>query len=147
VRRLDPEFSSLAVLKGYSSRLLKHAFMPELGVANIAKTYRLVSAAREVANETPITLRRLMGRLERGEPLFDIRHQSGGSLERHLLHASNRLAFALIVASVVVGSAILISADAGPHWRELPVLGVAGFLIAGVLGIAWAVLALRSGKL
>ena len=88
-----------------------------------------------------------MGRLERGEPLFDVRHQSGGSIERHLLHASNRLAFALIVAATVVGSAILIAADAGPHWQELPVLGVAGFVVAGVLGVAWAALALKSGKL
>lgn len=147
VRRLDPQFSSLAAFKAYSSSLLKHAFMPELGVAGIARGYRFLSAAREVAGETPITLRRLMGRLERGEPLFDIRHQSGGTIERHLLHASNRLAFALIVASIVIGSAILVSADAGPHWQELPVLGIAGFVIAGLLGVTWAILALRSGKL
>jgi ubiquinone biosynthesis protein len=147
VRRLDPEFSSLAAFKAYSGRLLKHAFMPELGVAGIAQAYRLMSAARDVAGETPITLRRLMGRLERGEPLFEIRHQSGGSIERHLLHASNRLAFALIVAAIVIGSAILLGVHAGPHWEGLPLLGIAGFVIAGVLGIAWALLALKSGKL
>ena len=147
VRRLDPEYSSLGAFQGYSGRLLKHAFVPDLGVAQIAQAYRLVSSAREVAGEAPITLRRLMGRLERGEPLFDVRHQSGGSIERHLLHASNRLAFALIVASIVIGSALLLAAHAGPHWEELPVLGIAGFLVAGVLGVAWAVLALKSGKL
>jgi ubiquinone biosynthesis protein len=106
-----------------------------------------MSAVRDVAGEAPVTLRRLMGRLERGEPLFDIRHQSGGSLERHLLHASNRLAFALIVASIVVGSSLLLSAHAGPHWEGLPLLGIVGFLIAAVLGLVWAVLALKSGKL
>ena len=94
-----------------------------------------------------MALRRLMGRLERGEPLFDIRHQSGGSLERHLLHASNRLAFALIVASIVVGSAIVMSAGAGPQVGEYSVLGLLGFSGAGVLGLAWAVIALKSGKL
>jgi ubiquinone biosynthesis protein len=147
VRKLDPQFSSLAAFQAYSGRLLKHAFLPEMGVGRIAQAYRMASTLREVAGEAPITLRRLMGRLERGEPLFDIRHQSGGSLERHLLHASNRLAFALIVASIVIGSAILLSAHAGPHWGELPLLGIAGFAIAGALGIAWSVLALRSGKL
>jgi ubiquinone biosynthesis protein len=147
VRRLDPHFSSLDAFRAYSARLLKHAFMPQLGTAQIAQTYRLASAAREAAGELPIALHRLLGRLERGDPLFDIRHQSGGSIERHLLHASNRLAFALIVAATVVGSAILIAADAGPHWRELPLLGVIGFVVAGVLGLAWAVVALKSGKL
>jgi ubiquinone biosynthesis protein len=147
VRRLDPQFSSLAAFQAYSGRLLKHAFLPEMGAGRIAQAYRMASTVREVAGEAPLTLRRLMGRLERGEPLFDVRHQSSGSLERHLLHASNRLAFALIVASIVIGSAILLATHAGPHWEELPLLGIAGFAIAGALGIAWAVIALRSGKL
>jgi ubiquinone biosynthesis protein len=147
VRTLDSEFSSLSAFQEYSGRLLKHAFLPEMGVASLAQTYRLVSTAREVLGEAPGSLRRLMRRLERGEPLFDIRHQSGGSLERHMLHASNRLAFALIIASIVVGSALLLAGHTGPHWEELPLLGVAGFAIATALGIAWAVIALRSGKL
>jgi ubiquinone biosynthesis protein len=146
-RGLDPHFSSLAAFQAYSGRLLKHAFLPDLGVAQVAQAYRLISGTRELASEAPLTLRRLMGRLERGEPLFDIRHQSGGSLERHLLHASNRLAFALIVAAIVIGSSILLATHAGPHWEGLPLLGIAGFVVAGVLGIAWAVLALKSGKL
>ena len=147
VRKLDPEFSSLAAFQGYSGRLLRHAFLPDMGVARIAEAYRIAATAREAAADVPVTLRRLMGRLERGEPLFDIRHHSGGSLERHLLHASNRLAFALIVAAIVVGSSILLAAHAGPHWEGLPLVGVVGFVVAGVLGIAWAVLALKSGKL
>lgn len=147
VRRLDPQFSSLEAFRGYSGRLLKHALMPELGVAGIAQLYRASSALKESAADAPIALRRLLGRLERGEPLFDIRHQTGGSLERHLLHASNRLAFALIIASIVIGSAIVMAAHAGPHVGELPLLGVAGFVVAGVLGLAWAVIALKSGRL
>lgn len=147
VRELDPQFVSLEAFKAYSPRLLKHAFMPRGGLANVAETYRAASAAARVVREAPVAVGRLLGRLERGEPLFDIRHQSGGSLEKHLLHASNRLAFALIVASIVIGSAMLLSSHAGPHWQGLPLLGLIGFAVAGVLGLAWAVLALRSGKL
>ena len=147
VRKLDPQFSSLMAFQRYSGRLLKHALLPDMTIGRMAEAYRVVSAVREVAEDAPVTLRRLMGRLERGEPLFDIRHQSGASLERHLLRASNRLAFALIIAATVMGSAILLAAHAGPHWEGLPLLGIAGFVIAGLLGIAWAIITLRSGKL
>ena len=147
VRSIDPQFSSLAAFQEYSGRLLKHALMPHPGTADLAQTYRVISASREVLGDTPIALRRLLARLEKGEALFDIRHQSSGSLERHMLHASNRLAFALIVASIVVGSALLLSSHAGPHRDGLPLLGLIGFAIAGALGIAWAIVALRSGKL
>lgn len=147
VRTLDPEFHSIDAFQAYSPRLLKHAFLPHLGSGQIAHAYRIASAIGELGGEAPIALRGLAGRLERGEPLFEIRHQSGGSFERHLLHASNRLAFALIVSSVVIGSSMLLTAHAGPHWDELPVLGVVAFIVATVLGIAWALLALRSGRL
>jgi len=64
------------------------------------------------------------------------------------LHASNRLAFAVIVASIVIGSAIVMATHAGPHVAgDVSLLGVAGFVVAGVLGLSWAVIALRSGKL
>lgn len=147
VRELDPRFDSLGAFKAFSPRLLRHAFMPRAGLGDAAELYRMASALTRVARDTPVALGRLLGRLERGEPLFDIRHQSGGSLERHLLHASNRLAFAVIIAAIVIGSAIVLATDAGPRVAGLPVLGIVGFVVAGILGVAWAVLALRSGQL
>ena len=63
------------------------------------------------------------------------------------MQASNRLAFAMIIASIVVGSALLLASHAGPHWEGLPVLGIIGFVAAAGLGFAWAVFALRSRKL
>ena len=147
VRSLDTDFSSLHAFQGYSPRLLRRAFVPHPGMPEIAELYRMKTTLGQVAREAPIAVRRVLGRLERGEPLFDVRHQSGGSVERHLLHASNRLAFALIIAAIVVGSAIVIGSHAGPHLEGVPLLGIVGFIAAGLLGIAWAVLALKSGKL
>lgn len=147
VQRLDPQFSSLAAFQAYSPRLVARALRPEAGAAQFAKLYRSLVTVRELTGEAPIALRRLAARLERGEPLFDIRHQSGRSVERHLMQASNRLAFAMIIASIVVGSALLLASHAGPHWEGLPVLGIIGFVAAAGLGLAWAVLALRSRKL
>ena len=147
VRELDPSFSSLEAFRAYGVRLLKHALLPQPELAQVAELYRLATALRHVGREAPIAVRRLLGRLERGEPLFEVRHQSGGSFERHLLHASNRLAFAVIIASIVVGSAIVIGGGAGPSLAGMPLLGIVGFVVAGALGIAWAAIALKSGKL
>jgi ubiquinone biosynthesis protein len=147
VHDIDPTFNSLEAFRAYSSRLLMKAFSPDFGLSGLAHIYRMTVAGREVLAELPVTLRRLLSRLEHGEALFDIRHHAGGSLERQLLHASNRLAFALIIASIIVGSAIVMAAHAGPHVADIPLLAIIGFTAAIVLGIAWAVIALRSGKL
>lgn len=147
VHDIDPTFNSQEAFRAYSSRLLMKAFSPDFGLSGLAHIYRMTVAGREVLAELPVTLRRLLSRLEHGEALFDIRHHAGGSLERQLLHASNRLAFALIIASIIVGSAIVMAAHAGPHVADVPLLAIIGFTAAIVLGIAWAVIALRSGKL
>lgn len=146
VHDIDPAFNSLEAFRAYSSRLLMKAFSPDFDLSGLAHIYRMTIAGREVLAELPVTLRRLLSRLEHGEALFDIRHHAG-SLERQLLHASNRLAFALIIASIIVGSAIVMAAHAGPHVADVPLLAIIGFTAAIVLGIAWAVIALRSGKL
>jgi len=147
VHDIDPNFNSLEAFRAYSSRLLMKAFTPDLGTSSLAHIYRMTVAGRGVLTEFPVALRRLLGRLERGEALFDIRHHTGASMERQLLHASNRLAFALIIASIIVGSAIVMAAHAGPHVGGVPLLAVIGFVVAGALGIAWAAIALRSGRL
>ena len=64
-----------------------------------------------------------------------------------MLHAINRLAFAFIIASLIVGSKVILAAHAGPHIAGVPVLGIIGFVVAGALGVWWAVIALKSGKL
>jgi ubiquinone biosynthesis protein len=48
--------------------------------------------------------------------------------------ASYRLAFALVLASLVVGSSVVILAKAPPMWYGLSILGLAGFLGAAVVG-------------
>jgi ubiquinone biosynthesis protein len=52
----------------------------------------------------------------------------------------------LIIASVVIGSSIVMAFHSGPHYAGIPVLGLLGFVVASVMGLAWAVAILRSGK-
>jgi ubiquinone biosynthesis protein len=61
--------------------------------------------------------------------------------------SSNRVAFSLIVSSLIVGSSLIVTADVGPHLYGFPVLGVAGFSVAGIFGM-WLVISIfRSGRL
>jgi ubiquinone biosynthesis protein len=57
------------------------------------------------------------------------------------------LSFSVIIASLLLSSAIIVQAKVGPFIRGYPVLGLAGFFIAAVMGI-WLLFAIiRSGKL
>jgi ubiquinone biosynthesis protein len=61
--------------------------------------------------------------------------------------SSNRISFSFIVASIIIGSSLIIRTNAGPHLFGLPMLGLMGFAIAGVFGMWLLIAIIRSGKL
>jgi len=61
--------------------------------------------------------------------------------------SSNRIAFALVISSIVIGSSLIITTNIGPLLFGFPVLGLFGYTIAGVLGIWLLISILRSGRL
>jgi ubiquinone biosynthesis protein len=61
--------------------------------------------------------------------------------------SSNRLAFALIIAALIVGSSLIIQTGRGPMAYDYPVLGLAGFVVAVLFGIRLAIGIMRSGRL
>jgi ubiquinone biosynthesis protein len=52
-----------------------------------------------------------------------------------------------VLASLVVGSALVILSGVPPTWHQIPAIGLAGFLIAGVMGFWLLVSILRGGKM
>jgi len=66
---------------------------------------------------------------------------------REMDRSSNRLSFSIVIAAIVIGSSIMVHAAVGPQAFGYPLLGLAGFVTAAVLGIGLAIGVLRSGRL
>jgi ubiquinone biosynthesis protein len=60
--------------------------------------------------------------------------------------SSNRLAFSVIVAAIIVGSSLLIQSDVGSRILDLPTIGIIGFFIAFVFGVWLLISILKSGR-
>ena len=115
-------------------------------MALMSKGYRALSALRLGMSGLPRALTKAIRGLQRGEVVLRLRHEELDGLEQHLDRASNRLSLSLIIAAVVVGSSLMMSADIGPRYDGIPVLGLAGYLVASFLGLWLVVAILRSGK-
>ena len=74
-------------------------------------------------------------------------HRDFDHFIREMDRSSNRLSFAIVIAAIVIASSIMVHAAVGPTALGYPLLGVMGFVIAGLLGIGLAVGILRSGRL
>jgi ubiquinone biosynthesis protein len=146
-RALDETFSMLRAIEDYTPHMLKAGLVPDLsGTSALVRSYRLLALARTIAG-TPAMLMKTLQRFERGEATVRIRHERLDEIERHFDHASNRLSFSLIIGSVLIASSMVMGYRIGPHLGDIPLLGLAGYGMAAVLGLAWAIAILRSGRL
>jgi len=60
---------------------------------------------------------------------------------------SNRMVFARVLASLVVGSALIVLSGIPPKWHDIPVIGIVGFLSAGLMAFYLLFSILRHGRL
>ncbi len=81
-----------------------------------------------------------------GDMEIRFRHEGLERLINRLDVASNRLTFGIIIGSLIMGSSVLLMIDQGPHVMQIPAIGLAGYLLAGVLGFWLLISILRSGR-
>jgi ubiquinone biosynthesis protein len=147
-RALDPNFNIIAALQSYGPRLIGQQVLPDLSrAALLVKGYRLSSALLTAVSRLPDLAGRVLRLLQGGEATLHVRHEQLEGLQHGIDRASNRLSLSLIIAAIVVGSSIVMSFHSGPHFNEIPLLGLIGYVLASLLGIWWAIAILRSGKL
>jgi ubiquinone biosynthesis protein len=152
VQMVDPEVKVSEILGGYVKRLMLKKLSPhELGRTGARMSYSLVSLVRHL----PEDARSIMRKLRRGELSFRFQHSGLEAFTTEIDRASNRLAFSVVIAAIIIGSSSVMAMDVGPRWGALdflglgdvPIMGFMGFLLAGImgLGLAWSIF--RSGAL
>ena len=95
----------------------------------------------------PKQMKLVMRKVLRGDVQMRIRHEDMGRLIRDLDKSSNRLSFSILTAAIVIASSIVIHAGVGVRLFGFPVFGLAGYVVAALLGIWLLIGILRSGQL
>lgn len=143
-RKLDPDFEIIALAKPYVRKLM----LRRLDLNKIA--YEGIKTLRdlyELLKVGPRELELLLRRIKRGQFAIELQDRGLQNLMLEIDRSSNRVAFSLIIAALIIGSSLILSLKTGPFFLGYPLFGLLGYLFAGILGI-WLVIAiLRSGRL
>ncbi len=131
-RKLDPGFSLKAVADPYTTEFLKQWLKPD---RVFSQFHRMSWNVAALLKRLPSDLRLIMSQVKSGNARVRMRLEGIETLERNLEHAGGRVAAAIVTASVVVGSSILCMARSGPLVGDVPVMGIAGFMVAAMLGL------------
>ena len=134
-RQLDPEFRMVAHAVPVVQRLTIAQHRPA------ALTRRAVGAGRQVwglARSVPRDVATVLKKAGSDGLQIQFVHRNLDFFVHEMDRSSNRLSFAIVIAAIVIGSAVVIHAGVGPVAFGYSALGIAGFVVAGVLGIGLA---------
>ena len=143
-RQLDPEFNTIAHTKPFVERLVHERHDPKRIIKN-AVLYS--SELLDILKIIPKDAYEIIKKIKTGTLKIEFEHQGLSKLITEMDKSSNRLSFSLVIAALIIGSSLIIIANKGPLIYGFPVLGILGFIFAGILGLWLAVGILRSGRL
>ena len=143
-RQLDPSFKMVEYAAPFAERLVEERHRPR---ALARRTADAGHEALRALRTVPRDFAELTRKARTDGLQVQFIHRNLDYFIREMDRASNRLSFAIVIAAIVIGSAVIVHAGIGPHAFGYPSLGVAGFITAGVLGIGLAIGILRSGRL
>ena len=141
---LDPDCAPIEII----SPKLKRLFLDKLSPAHLARS--LGTNAYHLStflHQGPQMLRRLLRNLMRGQTRLIFRHDGLDNFITELDRSSNRIAFSVVTAAIILASSVIMLAKVGPMWGTMPVLGLIGFVMAAIGGIWLLISILRSGRL
>jgi ubiquinone biosynthesis protein len=143
-RKLDPDFNMLGHAVPYVTTARFMKFSP----SKIARD--LMDIAREsyrLIQQLPADTLEILRLVRQGKLKIVIDIQGLDKLIVHQDQTSNRISFSIIIASLILGSAIVINSEVPPMLFGVSVIGIAGFLAAGIMGIWLLVAIIQKGRL
>lgn len=143
-RQIDPDFKMVEHAMPVVQRLAVAQHRPS------ALAMRAVGAGRQalgLARSLPRDVATVLKKVGSDGLQIQFVHRNLDFFVHEMDRSSNRLSFAIVIAAIVIGSAVVIHAGVGPVAFGYSALGIAGFVVAGVLGIGLALGILRSGRL
>jgi ubiquinone biosynthesis protein len=142
-RGLDPGFHMTSEAMPMLRQVVRARYQPKTVAKRALHVLRrLLVTAEQLPHDISHLLRNARrGRLHVG---IEVRHlkRVGDQIDR----AANRMAMALVIAALIIGSSIVMTVSGGPSLFGLPVFGLMGF-VGAVIGGLWLVRAIwRSNK-
>lgn len=141
---LDPEFDLSGKTEPFIRRIVIERLDPRRLLGEFLRSGGdLIQLIKEIPGET----RDILQQIRQGKLKIGFEHRGLENFAFHVDRASNRIAFSLVIAALIVGSSIIIQTRIGPYLFGFSILGLFGFLIAGILGLWLLISILRSGRL
>jgi ubiquinone biosynthesis protein len=127
---LDPTFDFATAAKPYANKVVQERMRPDVVAGKALSALR---NTMRVAEMLPEATEQLMRRVSKGEVKISVRPTGIEQLMADLKELVNRLAFAMVVAALVIGFSTLLSVTGAPGWVRI--VGEVGIVLSFIVTV------------
>jgi len=136
----DPQFPIIEKSRPFLEQLILKRYSPKQQIKVLmheSKKYK------RFLQQFPEKAMRAMETLQRGKIQIHLEDTDIHSLSREIDRSSNRIAYGLIIAGLLIASSFLIQVERGPLFYGIPLIAFITFVTAAILGFVLVISILR----
>lgn len=143
-KMLEPTFDILKQAEPFVRQIQQDRMDPRRIAGDMLEIgTELIQLGREIPGE----VRSILKQAREGRIKIEFGHSGLEPLINAHNRTTNRLVFAIVLAALTVGSSLVVLSGIPPKWHDIPLVGLAGFILAGVIGFSLLVSILRRRKM
>ncbi|MEA3465542.1 MAG: AarF/ABC1/UbiB kinase family protein [Thermodesulfobacteriota bacterium] len=143
-RKLDPDLDVVEQGTPFIKRIQMNRINPRRVGKDVVKSG---SDLFHLLKDIPREVRSILKMARQGRIKMEFEHRGLEPMLASHDRISNRLSFAIVLASLIIGSSLIVLSGIPPQWHEIPIIGLAGFLFAGCMGVWLLISIIRSGRM
>ncbi len=141
---LDPNFDMIARATPFIERVKLERFHPKRIASDAVE---LVGELLDLMRQFPRDLIEISRMIKQQKLFLNLELKGMDTMLSAHDQISNRIAFAIIIAGLIIGSSIIVISEIPPLFYGISLIGIIVFLAAAIMGIWLLIAILRSGRL
>jgi len=141
---LNPDFDMVKQTAPFIEQVKLARFYPGRIAGDI---FKLGSDMLQFANRFPKDMLEIMRLIRQQKLSVQMEHKGLETMLATYDQISNRISFSIIIAALIIGSALIVISAIPPLFYGISLIGIIGFLAAAIMGVWLLVAILRKGRL
>lgn len=142
--RLDPDFDIIHQVRPFIKQVHSSRFSPKRITEDVL--YTATEFVKFFA-DLPRELQEILHQARTGKIKIEFEHRGLTPMLSTHDRISNRIIFAIVLSSLIIGSSLVVLSGIPPTWNSIPIIGISGYIVAAIMGfwLLWSIL--RHGKM
>jgi ubiquinone biosynthesis protein len=128
----DPNFPIIEKARPFLEKLILKRYSPKEQVKSLMQETKKY---KRFLQQFPEKATRALETLQRGKVQIHLEDMDINRLSHEIDKSSNRIAYSLVIAGLLIASAFLVQVDRGPFFYGVPFIAFVTFLPAAILGL------------